>query len=168
MTTIYLGTAPAEEDTAQLGVTADFARLNRLECEAYRRALVRVLGEPPPGVTLRTKAESHDFGTYRELVATVDERTATAETWAWVELAEQGLATWSGALMWPPANYHDSQAIHEIALDALDGRRNPFAHASRAIAIAAGQWHETIPPDRPRLPTESAPGVPRALPESVA
>ncbi len=50
MTELFvLGSSPAEEDTAQLGRTPDFDRLNRLEVDCYQAALIARYGPPPEG-----------------------------------------------------------------------------------------------------------------------
>lgn len=76
--TIDIGAAPANADCAQLGQTPDFERVNRFEIDAYRIAIIAIHGLPPQGCSLTSKANHHDFGTYRTLVLTIDDENDAA------------------------------------------------------------------------------------------
>lgn len=59
--TFILGPCPAEEDTAQLGRTPDFDRLNRLEVDCYQAALIARYGPPPAGAGFARHSSTHDL-----------------------------------------------------------------------------------------------------------
>ena len=113
--TIDLGGAPAEEDCAQLGHTADFARINRFEVLAYRAALIGLFGSPPAGCTLEPVANRHDFGTYVTLALTIGDNADLATARAYAEAVEDGIGTWLQAGMAPPVTYDDAEAIRHKA-----------------------------------------------------
>lgn len=104
--TVEIGAAPINEECAQLGQTNDFEAINRLEVRLYRAAIIARYGVPPEGVTLRAKANAHDFGTYRELVAEVSDAVkddpAVAE---YIAQVEDGLFSWLCAGFAPPVRY---------------------------------------------------------------
>lgn len=86
---VWLGSAPAEEACAQVG-TPDYAERARTECIAYKRQLVRVAlaagKDVPPGAVIMTKSESHDYGTYYEVVCKYDDTKEAAVEFAyWLE-----------------------------------------------------------------------------------
>lgn len=97
---IYLGSTPSEEVCAAVGITPDCQRINRQECEYYKAALMRKYGQPPEGVSLKNKAEHHDFGTYFEVIAVFDPHNEKAREWAFK--CESGLGTWAEVGMKPP------------------------------------------------------------------
>ena len=99
----YIGSTPANEECAQTGVTEGAQRLNRLECEAYIKALRTVYGEEPEGAYYRVKGENHDFGRYFEVVIYFD--TNSPEALAYASRAEFGLAWWADAGMTAPVQY---------------------------------------------------------------
>lgn len=76
MDSITLGATPAEEKCAQVG-SADYYEKARVECQIYRRQLLRMYkaehnpnGEDwglPEHATLRIGNHSHDAGTYHEV-----------------------------------------------------------------------------------------------------
>lgn len=70
--TLDLGGAPWNEDCAQIGHTPNFDLVNTAEAMLYRAALIAVAGSPPVGISLRIKANAHDFGTYRTVEASID------------------------------------------------------------------------------------------------
>jgi hypothetical protein len=67
---IEIGSAPCDEECAQVG-SADYPERSRAECRAFINQIKRVMGEPPEGVSLFIKSNSHDFGTYREVAVKV-------------------------------------------------------------------------------------------------
>lgn len=72
MDTYTLGATPAEEKCAQTK-DADYHERARVECQVYRRQLLRMYKEAhggsdlPDGCSLRITNHSHDFGTYHEV-----------------------------------------------------------------------------------------------------
>lgn len=75
---IYLGSAPSEEECAQVGSEGYVDRAIQ-ECRAYINQLERILvyqGYPkekrPEAFCLVVRSESHDFGTYIEVCARID------------------------------------------------------------------------------------------------
>ena len=123
--TIDLGGAPAEEDCAQLGQTADFARINRLEVLAYRAALIGLFGLPPRGCTLAPQANRHDFGTYLTLGLVIGDEADLGPARTYAEAVEDGIGSWIQAGMAPPVTYEDAEAtchkadVAEIVIGAL-------------------------------------------------
>lgn len=97
---VYLGSAPAEEDCAQVG-QPDYPEASKAECRAYIQAIKRVCGEPPEGATLTVKTEQHDYGPYREVVITYDGNNLAAAEYA-QRCDEQAPTTWAEARMEPP------------------------------------------------------------------
>ena len=78
-----LGSAPAEEDCAQLGVNDDYPVRAKRECRALVNQLRRLCGEPPPGARFRIMANPHDFGTYYSVVIDFDAHDADAVAYAY-------------------------------------------------------------------------------------
>lgn len=91
----YLGPCPSEEEASQ-STDPDFAAKNRAECQRYIAAIKRVCGEPPKGVALRIKAESHDYGTYREVVVEFNGNNPAAAAYA-AKCDEHAPRTWAEA-----------------------------------------------------------------------
>ena len=60
---LHVGSAPVDEDCAQLG-TDDYAWRGWHECRALIGQLRRIFGPEPPGSRLYVKHNPHDFGTY--------------------------------------------------------------------------------------------------------
>ncbi len=125
---IDLGGAPGHEDCAQLGHTPDFERLNRLEVAAYRAAVIARFGPPPDGCALVFITNRHDFGIYRTLGLKVDVGAYRRDpsVAAYVEAAQDGLASWVEAGFAPPVRYDDGRApavdrdrIDDIVMGAL-------------------------------------------------
>ena len=96
----YIGSCPAEEDCAQLGVTERFAELSRLECSQYVAALRVVYGFEPEGCRYQIKWEEHDFGSYPEVVIWYDDEDEASVEYA--QKVEYGLGTWAEAGMKAP------------------------------------------------------------------
>jgi hypothetical protein len=70
--TIYYGSAPCDEDCAQVG-GPEYAERAYLECSLYKRQIERLVDDHygvnrPSGVTFKLKREDHDFGFYYEVV----------------------------------------------------------------------------------------------------
>lgn len=82
---IDIGPAPYDETCAALGKDEDFAERNRAECRALIGQLTRELGAPPEGsqVYFTIKANSHDFGTYREVICKYDGDDEAAANYAY-------------------------------------------------------------------------------------
>ena len=98
--TLDLGGAPWNEDCAQIGHTLNFDLVNTAEAMLYRAALIAVAGFPPAGITLRIKANAHDFGTYRTVEARIDDDQdgSSAKTaWSSAAAAFSTATTWSSA-----------------------------------------------------------------------
>ena len=68
---LYIGSAPAGEQCAQLG-TDGYAERAWRECRALIGQLRRVFGPEPPGVRLYVRHNPHDFGTYLSVNAEFD------------------------------------------------------------------------------------------------
>ncbi|HGO6073738.1 TPA: hypothetical protein ACK3Q6_004482 [Burkholderia cepacia] len=68
--TIEIGPGPCDESCAQIN-EPDFSERNRAECRAFINQIKRAMGEPPEGVSLFIKSNSHDYGSYREVAAKV-------------------------------------------------------------------------------------------------
>jgi hypothetical protein len=74
---IEIGSSPCDEESAQVG-QPDYPERSRAECKAFINQIKRALGDPPEGVTLYTKSNPHDLGTYREVAAKVHALGATS------------------------------------------------------------------------------------------
>lgn len=91
METMELGPTPCEESCAQVG-SADYSERGPIECQVYRRQLVRLYkaehggNDLPAGCTLKTSTHFHDFGSYHEVAAryNIEDETAT-EAAFWLE-----------------------------------------------------------------------------------
>lgn len=72
---VYLGSAPSEEEVAQVG-SPDFAERARNEVRAYIAQLTRYIEARnrriPEGFQLRIELQPHDFGDYYEVTARFD------------------------------------------------------------------------------------------------
>lgn len=93
--TMDCGGAPWGEDCAQVGHTPNFAAVNHAEAAIYKAALTAVAGIPPEGITLRIKANPHDFGTYRTVEAVIDESCGdTRKHNHYLDVLETGVEFW--------------------------------------------------------------------------
>jgi len=101
--TLYIGSVPCDEDCAQIGLTHDAQTLNRIECKHYIQALRRVYGNEPADTYFAIVGQSHDFGTYYEVVIKYEDRDEAACDYAYK--VESGLATWAEAQMEAPVLY---------------------------------------------------------------
>ena len=113
---LYIGPSPSDEDCAQIGITEGAQRLNRIECEAYIEALRKVYGDEPEGAYLESKAERHDFGSYREVVCYYDTDNRDAALYAFK--VESGLRTWEEAGMTAPVQYDNKHQAAETLAQA--------------------------------------------------
>lgn len=107
----YIGSAPAEEDCAQVGRTPQFERYNGLEVAIYRAAIVARWGSPPSGGKLESAICRHDFGNYAELQARYNPEDETA--CAYVEAIENGLAKWIDVGFLAPVHYDAASCVIE-------------------------------------------------------
>lgn len=88
--TIDLGSSPIDENCVQVG-DHNYEALARAECDRYQRLLEaklrgHVSAHVAGRVKLRTKENSHDFGTYYEVVASFDaDDEAATDAAYWLE-----------------------------------------------------------------------------------
>lgn len=78
---LELGSSPVDEDCAQVGTEGYYERA-KTEIKALRNQLIRIVGEPPRGATLKMKGFPHDFGTYHELGVVYDDDDDKATEYA--------------------------------------------------------------------------------------
>lgn len=102
---LYLGPTPADEACAQVG-RPGYRDQALKECRAYIRQLERLFSEPPPGAHFALSRETHDFGTYYEVIVQYDPEDGDAIDFA-LRVEASLPATW------------DSQAREELALGAV-------------------------------------------------
>lgn len=148
--TFILGACPAEEDTAQLGRTPNFDRLNRLEVDCYQAALIAHYGPPPAGATFKRERSSHDFGHYVELALRID--TTDDAALAYAHQLDEGLGRWFHAGFTAPVDYPDSATptIHHADLtaairSAVNIVRPPYPDGERAIENLRAFYPEAFP-----------------------
>ena len=111
---LHLDGAPSEEPCVQVGRTRDFATPNALEVATCRAAIIAAYGAPPPGFTLRSLHNGHDFGSYSTLAlvsvaadpAQIRPSMADAGN-AYARRIEDGLAQWTDAMFARPIDYDD-------------------------------------------------------------
>lgn len=89
--TLTLDASPADEKCAQLG-SDDYYERARVECQVYRRQLLRLYkaehggNDLPEGCTLKITNHEHDAGTYHEVGVRFDsENEASAEAAFWFD-----------------------------------------------------------------------------------
>jgi hypothetical protein len=78
-----LGSAPSDEDCAQLGVDDNYEARAKRECRALIGQLKRMCGDPPPDAHFRIMANPHDFGTYYSVVIHFNPEDADAVAYAY-------------------------------------------------------------------------------------
>lgn len=78
-----LGSAPSDEDCAQLGVDDNYEARAKRECRALIGQLKRVCGDPPANARFRIMANPHDFGTYYSVVIDFDSNDDDAVAYAY-------------------------------------------------------------------------------------
>lgn len=81
---LSIGSAPALEDCAQLGVTPNYRQKNIAECRALRAQIRNDLGKEPNGASLHIKSFRHDFGVYREVVCYFDDQIPESVDYAYM------------------------------------------------------------------------------------
>ena len=89
---IYIGATPCDEECAQVGSPDYHTRMLR-ESKAFIKQLRRILGNEPDGARLFVKAQSHDFGTYHEVVCEYDDAKPASLDYA-IKCEAQCPATW--------------------------------------------------------------------------
>ena len=111
--TLDLGGAPWNEDCAQIGHTPNFDLVNTAEAMLYRAA--------PAGITLRIKANAHDFGTYRTVEASIDNEQDDGSHASYLETLETGIAFWHQAGFAPPefGKLTASNQLADFVVDAV-------------------------------------------------
>lgn len=148
--TTILGACPAEEDTAQLGRTPDFDRLNRLEVDCYQAALTAHYGPPPAGASFIRHCSNHDFGGYTELALRFDpENEAEA---AYAAFVDEGLGRWFHGGFTPPVEYPDSASptirhadLAAAIRSAISIMRPPFPEGERMITNLRANYPDAVP-----------------------
>lgn len=70
---VYIGSTPCDEPCQQVGTPSYDRVLARKEIRAFINQIRRTLGDEPDGAELRVKTESHDFGSYSEVVCYYDD-----------------------------------------------------------------------------------------------
>ena len=68
-----IGTTPTEEGCVQLD-SPNYYREVRVEIKAFTDQLIRVFGEPPPGVVFKTNRNLHDVGVYYDILIAYDDQ----------------------------------------------------------------------------------------------
>lgn len=79
---IWLGPAPAEEESAQIGENA-YPERAIAECRQFVDAIKRKMGDPPSGAVLRIMSAPHELGAYYEVVVEFDTDNDEATRWAY-------------------------------------------------------------------------------------
>jgi len=97
---LTLGSAPAEEECAQVG-RPGYREQAIAECRAHVRALRNVLGQEPDGAQLSYRGFSHDFGTYYEVICLFDPNIPEAIDYAF-RCESKGPRTWEEGGVAPP------------------------------------------------------------------
>ena len=78
-----LGSAPSDEDCAQLGVDDNYVTRAKRECRALINQFKRICGDAPPGAHFRIMANPHDFGTYYSVAIHFDPNDQDAVAFAY-------------------------------------------------------------------------------------
>jgi hypothetical protein len=78
-----LGSAPSDEDCAQVGVDENYEARAKRECRALINQFKRMCGDPPPDARFRIMANPHDFGTYYSVVIDFDPNDEDAVAYAY-------------------------------------------------------------------------------------
>jgi len=77
---IDVGCSPCDEPCAQAG--RDSVEQMRAECAALIHQLPRMYGPEPEGASLKIRQNSHDFGTYLDVVCYYDTNNPEATDYA--------------------------------------------------------------------------------------
>jgi hypothetical protein len=78
---VSIASSPANEPCAQVGADDYYPRA-QIECRALIGQLRRMHGEEPVGAKLGIKANSHEFGTYHDVVCYYDINNDEAANYA--------------------------------------------------------------------------------------
>ena len=70
---IELGTTPTNESCVQVQPGVDYLPAMREECKRFIELLKQIFGPEPEGAWLRIKQNTHDFGTYLDVVCDFDD-----------------------------------------------------------------------------------------------
>ena len=89
---IDIGSAPPEEDCAQLG-SRDYVKRARPECIRFIDLIRKVVGPEPEGASLQVKSNPHDFGTYLSVICYYDDNDDEATQYAF-RCESEGPARW--------------------------------------------------------------------------
>ena len=81
--TIEIGSAPCDEDCAQVG-SPNYRDRAGAECTAFIGQIRRVFGPEPSGARLKVQSFPHDFGTYYEVVVQYETENEEAAAYAMV------------------------------------------------------------------------------------
>ena len=90
---IDVGSAPSEEDCAQVG-SPDYHARARPECIRYIALLRQTFGPEPPQASLRVKSNPHDFGSYLSVVCYFDDDDEESANYAY-RCEEAPPTTWN-------------------------------------------------------------------------
>ena len=78
-----IGSAPWEEECVSVNPDTDYLPSMRAECNRFINRIREVHGEEPEGAELRVKSNSHDFGTYLEVVCYFSDTDEDAMAYAY-------------------------------------------------------------------------------------
>jgi hypothetical protein len=159
---VEIGAAPVNEECAQLGQTKNFETINRLEVRLYRAAIIAKYGVPPDGVTLRARANAHDFGTYRELVAEIsDDKADDTAAADYLAQVEDGLFSWLCAGFAPPIRYEPG------GIADVGGRTFDQILAGAMMMTRPRPDGSFFPPDNETLHRNLCGGFPDLVPDCL-
>jgi hypothetical protein len=82
MEQLELSPTPIAEDCTQVG-TPEAYKFGALECRVFVEQLRRVFGDEPTGSYFKIASNSHEFGTYYEVVIRFDEDNKAASKYAY-------------------------------------------------------------------------------------
>ena len=109
-----LGSAPADEQCAQVGIDENYELHAKRECRALIHQLKRLCGDPPPGARFRLMANPHDFGTSHSVVIDFDPNDEDAVAYAY-RCDEESPSEWdSDARLELDAERHREAAPGEV------------------------------------------------------
>ena len=77
-----IGSAPCDEECVQVAPEGGYHDNMRAECRRFRDLIRKKMGAEPPGAGLAVKSNSHDFGTYYDVVCWYDEEDEEAYDYA--------------------------------------------------------------------------------------
>jgi hypothetical protein len=117
---LSLGGNPPDEDCVQV-TKGNYSAVQRQETEAYKRALIKFLGEPPEGVRFKITNNPHDFGSYYDLVVIFDDDDEAQTKYAFA-CESDGPATWEDAGMKVSWDRNGDDYSNFLVEDATDER----------------------------------------------